>query len=179
MLSPSPNCLNRFSSERTIFPARLKSPSIIKTTTLDRVGLEFTLLFRLASANDAPAIIATTKRADEKKISALRDKGIEVLVAREDGSGGVDLNQLLKMLGQRGISSVLVEGGAGVVTSLLRLKLVDKLVIIIAPKLMGKGIEAVGELNITDVSQALKLSFKKISRMGEDLVIEARVEAVR
>ena len=78
------------------------------------------------------------------------------------------------MLGQRGISSVLVEGGAETITSLLRLNLVDRLVAIVAPKIMGKGIEAVGELNITDVSQTLKLSFGRVYRSGEDLVIEAR-----
>jgi hypothetical protein len=40
---------------------------------------------------------------------------------------------------------------------------------------MGKGIEAVGELNIREVGKSLKLSFGKIYRMGEDLVIEAKV----
>ena len=102
--------------------------------------------------------------------------GIEVLVIKEDEAGEVDLRHLLSMLGERGISSVLVEGGAGVITSLLRQNLADKIVIAIAPKIMGKGIEAVGELNIREVSQALQLSFNKIYRVGEDLIIEARVE---
>ena len=66
---------------------------------------------------------------------------------------------------------------SGVLTSFaMRLNLVDKLVAIVAPKIMGKGIEAVGELNIADVSQALKLSFSRTYRLGEDLIIEARVE---
>ena len=68
-----------------------------------------------------------------------------------------------------------VEGGAGVITSLLRQNLADKVIIAIAPKIMGKGIEAVGELNIREVNQTLALSFHKIYRMGEDLVVEARV----
>ena len=123
----------------------------------------------------APTIIATTSRADEKKLSSLREMGIEVLVIKEDETGEVDLRHLLSILGERGISSVLVEGGAGVITSLLRRNLVDKVVIAIAPKMMGKGIETVGELNIREVSQALKLSFRKIYRMGEDLIIETRV----
>ncbi len=125
----------------------------------------------------APVIIATTSRADANKLTSLRNLGIEVLVNNEDEAEEVDLNQLLKTLGERGISSVLVEGGAGVITSLLRQNLVDKVIIAIAPKIMGKGIEAVGELNIREVSQALKLSFNKIYRVGEDLVIEAKVNA--
>ena len=123
----------------------------------------------------AATIIATTPRADEKKVSRLREMGVDVLLAQEDEQGEVDIKHLLGMLGQRGISSVLVEGGTGVITSLLRLGLADKLVIFVAPKIMGKGIEAVGELNIADVGQTLKLSFSRIYRMGEDLVIEAGV----
>jgi len=125
----------------------------------------------------APAIIATTPQADEKNLSLLRSMGIEVLVVHEDEAGEVDLNQLLKTLGERGISSVLVEGGAGVITSLLRQNLADKVIIAVAPKIMGKGIEAVGELNIREVSQTLALSFNRIYRIGPDLVVEAKVNS--
>ncbi len=140
--------------------------------------LRIPLAARLIKSRElAPIIIATTSRADANKLTALRNLGIEVLVNNEDEAEEVDLNQLLKTLGERGISSALVEGGAGVITSLLRRNLADKVIIAIAPKIMGKGIEAVGELNIREVSQALKLSFKKIYRVGEDLVIEAKVNA--
>ena len=123
----------------------------------------------------ASTIIATTPHADEKKLSRLREMGIEVLVVKEDKNGEVDLRHLLSTLGKREISSVLVEGGAGVITSLLHQNLADKLVVAIAPKIMGKGIEAVGELNIREVSQTLKLSFRKVYKAAEDLVIEARI----
>ena len=123
----------------------------------------------------AATIIATTPRADEEKVSRMREMGVEVLLTQEDEQGDVDIKYLLGMLGERGISSVLVEGGAGAITTLLRLGLADKLVIFVAPKIMGKGIEAVGELNIADVDQTLKLSFGRIHRIGEDLVIEAGV----
>ena len=129
------------------------------------------------SQDTAPTIIATTSHADEAKLSRLRDMGTEVLITPEDDRGKVDLRHLLSILGQRGISSVLVEGGAETITTLLRLNLADKLVAIVAPKIMGKGIEAVGELNIGDANQTLKLSFTKTYRMGEDLVIEARLES--
>ena len=139
-------------------------------------GLRIPLASKVITSREAAStIVATTSRADKDKLSRLQSMGIEVVVTQEDGAGKVDLKELLGMLGQRGISSVLVEGGSEVITSMLRLNLVDKLVIIVAPRIMGKGIEAVGELKINDVSKALKLSFKKINRMGEDLVIEARV----
>ena len=41
---------------------------------------------------------------------------------------------------------------------------------------MGRGVDVVGELNIARISQALKLNFQKVSRAGEDIVIEARVD---
>ncbi len=120
-------------------------------------------------------IIAATARANKGKMVELGAMGIEVWVTQEDDSGWVDIKQLLKMLGQRGVSSVLVEGGSRVITSLLRQNLADKLVIIVAPRIIGRGIEAVGELNIADVNQALKISFQRMHRIGEDLVIEAKV----
>ena len=151
-----------------------RNPSRIILDTRLRIPLDAKVVRNWEAA---PTIIATTPRADEKKLSSLREMGIEVLVTQEDEAGEVDLRHLLSMLGQRSVSSVLVEGGAGVITSLLRQNLVDKMVIAVAPKIMGKGIEAVGELNTREVSQALKLSFRKIYRMGEDLIIEAKVNS--
>ena len=151
-----------------------RNPSRIILDSRLRIPLDSKIV---RSQGAAPTIIATTSRADKEKLSRLREMGIEVLVTQEDEAGEIDLCHLLRTLGKRGISSVLVEGGAEVITSLLRRNLADKLVIIIAPKIMGKGIEAVGELNIADVNQTLKLTFAKTYRMGEDLIIEARVES--
>jgi diaminohydroxyphosphoribosylaminopyrimidine deaminase/5-amino-6-(5-phosphoribosylamino)uracil reductase len=123
-----------------------------------------------------PTIIATTPRADEEKLSLLRKMGVEVLMIDEDEKGEVNLKDLLRKLGKRGISSLLVEGGARIITSFLHQELVDKVVIAIAPKIMGKGIEAVGDLGIQDVDHALRLSFAKIYRAGGDIVVEARIK---
>jgi diaminohydroxyphosphoribosylaminopyrimidine deaminase/5-amino-6-(5-phosphoribosylamino)uracil reductase len=128
----------------------------------------------LANQETARTLVATTSAADKKKLAALRRMDIEVLIVPPDKQGKVDLKQLLKILAQRQISSLLVEGGAETITSFLRLNLADKIIAIIAPKIMGKGIDAIGELNITDVSKALKLSFDRVYRSGEDIVVEGR-----
>jgi len=143
---------------RVILDSRLRIPPKAKVLT-----------------SDAPTIIATTPRAGEKKLSRLRETGVEVLTVPVDEQGDVDLRELLKMLAERNVSSVLVEGGSGVITSFLRWKLVDKIIVAVAPKIMGRGVEAVGDLNIKDVSQALKLDFMKVYRLGEDVVIEGRL----
>jgi len=157
----------------TVRLARGRNPTRIVLDSKLRIPPDSKVLMNQESA---PTIIAATSHANDERLSALRQMGIEALITQEDKRGEVDLGNLLKMLGQRGISSVLVEGGAQTITSLLRLNLVDRLVVIVAPKLMGKGIGAVGELNITDVSQTLKLSFSRTYRLGEDLIIEARPE---
>ncbi|MFC1962163.1 bifunctional diaminohydroxyphosphoribosylaminopyrimidine deaminase/5-amino-6-(5-phosphoribosylamino)uracil reductase RibD [Chloroflexota bacterium] len=129
----------------------------------------------LSEQEKAPTLIATTPRADKEKLAALRGRGIETLVIPETETGGVDLGHLLRELAARGITSVLVEGGAKVITSFLQGNLADKLIVIITPKILGKGIEAVGDLNITEVNQSLKLAFTRIRRLSEDLIIEAKI----
>ncbi len=130
----------------------------------------------VSTRDEAPVIIATTVQADGKRASQLRELGLEILVVQPDKSGEIDLKHLLRALGERNISSVLVEGGGKVITSFLRQKLADKVVVAVAPKILGRGIDAVGELDIARISQALPLTFIKISRAGADIVIEASID---
>ena len=124
---------------------------------------------------DARTIVATTRRAAIERRRPFEEKGIEVLEIGEDRSGRVDLHMLLRVLGKREISSLLVEGGAAVITSFLKEKLADRLVAIIAPKITGEGLNAVGEMGIRHMDDALRLSFRRITRRGDDLVIDARI----
>jgi diaminohydroxyphosphoribosylaminopyrimidine deaminase/5-amino-6-(5-phosphoribosylamino)uracil reductase len=126
----------------------------------------------LKNQSAARTLLASTPAAPRKNLAALKKMGIEVLTVPPDSSGRVDLNALLKTLAQRQISSVLVEGGAEVITSFLRLGLADKIICIIAPKLMGAGLSPLASLDITDLSQSLKLNFKRVYRSGEDIVVE-------
>jgi diaminohydroxyphosphoribosylaminopyrimidine deaminase/5-amino-6-(5-phosphoribosylamino)uracil reductase len=145
---------------RVILDSRLRTPldcEIVKTRDV------------------APVMIATTAQADKKKVSQLRELGVEILEVQPDESGEINLKQLLQELGQRDISSLLVEGGGKIITSFLRQKLADRVVVAVAPRILGKGIAAVGDLDIVQLRQALKLTFQKISRAGEDIVIEASV----
>ena len=123
----------------------------------------------LSDQSAAKTLVAATPAAPPENLSALEKMGIEVLNLPPDPSSRVDLKALLKTLAKRQISSLLVEGGAEVITSFLRLSLADRIICIIAPKLMGSGTAAV-----TDLSQSLKLSFTKVYRSGEDIVVEGR-----
>jgi diaminohydroxyphosphoribosylaminopyrimidine deaminase/5-amino-6-(5-phosphoribosylamino)uracil reductase len=127
------------------------------------------------NVDKARTLVATTAWDAHKTLAERRARGLEVLIVPPDANGQVDLKQLLKTLGEREITSVLVEGGAETITSFLRLGLADRVIAIIAPKILGKGTATIGELNITDLSQALKLSLTRVYRSGEDIVVEARI----
>jgi diaminohydroxyphosphoribosylaminopyrimidine deaminase/5-amino-6-(5-phosphoribosylamino)uracil reductase len=147
-------------------PIRIVPDATLRISTSARV---------LRDQDVAPTIVATTLRADEEKLAELEKMGVEVLMVEQDEGGEVDLEDLLKALGKRGVSSVLVEGGRRIITSLFDRRLVDKVVLVIAPKVMGKGIEAVGDLSIRGLGDVLQLTFARTYRKGEDLVIEADV----
>jgi riboflavin biosynthesis pyrimidine reductase len=87
----------------------------------------------------------------------------------------VVLTELLTVLGKREISSLLIEGGAAVATAVLKGKLADRLVVVLAPKIVGKGTNAVGDLGIRRMDAALPFPFQRVLRSGDDLIIDARI----
>ena len=119
-------------------------------------------------------LVACIDSASKKKKRALEKNGVEVLTVKKDSKGRVSLGDLLRELGGKEISSVLVEGGAGVATAFLEAHLVDRLLVIVAPKIVGTGINAVGNLGIKKIGDALTFSFGKIRRMGDDLIVDIR-----
>jgi diaminohydroxyphosphoribosylaminopyrimidine deaminase / 5-amino-6-(5-phosphoribosylamino)uracil reductase len=120
-------------------------------------------------------LAAATRHAPAEKRRLLEKKGIEVMEIGEDPSGRIDLRELLSLLGKREISSLLVEGGASVATSFLKGNLADRLIVILAPKIVGVGIDAIGDLGIRRMDDALVFSFQRIIRRGADIILDARI----
>lgn len=85
---------------------------------------------------------------------------------------GVDLTALLAQLWQRGARTVLVEGGGRVLTSFLRARLVDRIIVTIAPLVLGAGVDAIGDLDVDRLEQALRFSTQRVFQLGEDVMIE-------
>ncbi|HEX6817794.1 MAG TPA: RibD family protein [Ktedonobacterales bacterium] len=129
----------------------------------------------LAGGAARGTLLAASATADPKRVAALEQAGATVLLVSPDAAGLVPLGHLLRTLAARGVRSVLVEGGARIITSLLRERLVDRLVVTIAPKVLGAGIEAVGDLGIEDLANALTLGDLHVQRYGPDLVLDGRV----
>jgi diaminohydroxyphosphoribosylaminopyrimidine deaminase / 5-amino-6-(5-phosphoribosylamino)uracil reductase len=124
--------------------------------------------------NEAKTLIATTRTATDPHFKIIAASGVEIIKVNSDKTGNVDLKKLLKILADRGMSSVLVEGGAQIITSVLKNNLAQRLVTIIAPKIIGQGIEAVGDLQIRDIASAKLLSVQKVKRIGPDIIIDSR-----
>ena len=129
----------------------------------------------LTDGNPHQTIIATTSNAPSRKTTAIKKLGVEVLVVKKERNGKVRFSSLLKELGKREIMSVLVEGGSGMITSLLKVNLVDKMIIPISPKILGKGLEAIGDLNINKIKNAIHFSSFKTMKKGDDLIFEGTI----
>lgn len=130
----------------------------------------------LLTDRSAETIIATTEEASKSAIRAVVKAGGEPIVLPSDPSGRVDIMAVGKLLHERGFASVLVEGGRGVITSMLRLGLVDRLTICIAPKIVGKGVDAVGDLGVDYLNQALTFSRVTWSSLGDDIIVDGEVD---
>lgn len=129
--------------------------------------------------SEAATLIATTDRAPTDKARRLEKKGIELLRAT-GADGQVDLTALLRHLGQRQIQSVLLEGGASLSGSALKQGLVDRVMVFVAPKLLGggDGLGIFAGKGVTSMADALHLEDVRTSRLGDDLLIEGEIRHV-
>ena len=116
-------------------------------------------------------VIATCAKSREERKKALEQKGAKVILC---GEGGVDLRILLDELGKMGMSSVLVEGGSEVQGSFLDAGLIDKLVLVYAPMLIGgrEAKTAFGGNGSELAGQAMKVRIEKVKKIGPDYIFE-------
>jgi riboflavin-specific deaminase-like protein len=120
-------------------------------------------------------LVAVGGQAPPERVEAIRRRGARVLVARTGPDRRIDLADLLARLRGEGVRTLLAEGGAAIATTLLRAGLVDRLVVCIAPKLMGAGIDAVGDLGIRELADALTFDRTEVRRLGDDIIFDGRL----
>ncbi len=119
-------------------------------------------------------IIATTDLMSLDASQKLSEAGAEIMVVPRHGDR-IDLQRLLRELGQRGLVSIMVEGGAALTTAFITEGLVDKYVFFVAPKLIG-GTAALGfygGVGVEDIEDARGLRFDTCENIGDDIMIEA------
>jgi diaminohydroxyphosphoribosylaminopyrimidine deaminase / 5-amino-6-(5-phosphoribosylamino)uracil reductase len=118
-------------------------------------------------------IIFTTKAASKNKIKELIKKGTEIIVLPVKGQGHIDLRGIIRILYKKGIRNILVEGGSSIITSFIKERLADRLVSVISPKIIGKGISFINDIGITNIKHALQLKPGKIKKVGKDIIYVA------
>ena len=99
----------------------------------------------------------------------------ELLPVTCNGNGHIDLVTALQLLHQRGIRSLMVEGGASVLTALLKAQLVDAIVVTIAPRIVG-GYKAVGELGLCAAQTLPQLSPLHSQQLDDELIVWGNVQ---
>ncbi|MBL8781374.1 MAG: bifunctional diaminohydroxyphosphoribosylaminopyrimidine deaminase/5-amino-6-(5-phosphoribosylamino)uracil reductase RibD [Alphaproteobacteria bacterium] len=83
---------------------------------------------------------------------------------------GIDLSAALKILAQRGLTRIFVEGGATLAASLVKADLVDNLLWYRAPAIMGEGISALGSLSLGELASLPRFRREETIRLGEDVL---------
>ena len=154
-----------------------KSPVRIVCDSSLRIPLDSQIV---RSAKEYRTIVAYAGREENeeitKKIEQLHAKGVDT-VCCPDEKGQIDLKKLMIYLGNKGIDSILLEGGGTLNDSALRAGIVKEVHCFIAPKLFGgknskTPVEGIG---IGLPSEALKLKCTDICQIGEDIRIICQV----
>ncbi len=125
-------------------------------------------------AGDAATTVFTTELSEPRRRAALGERGVRVEVVREVG-GHASFPDVLAILRATGVESVLVEGGAEVTTSLIAAGLVDRVVVALAPIILGNGIQAVNDLGTRTIGSALQLRNQVTVQLGDDTIIAGDV----
>ena len=118
-------------------------------------------------------IVATTTKADQRKLELLNSKNVQVMVC-PFYEGRVDLQWLFKELAKMEIASILIEGGGTMIGAALKEKLVDKMMVFIAPKIMGdqKAVSSISGFQPADVNHLPRLKDLTYRKIGDDLLME-------
>jgi diaminohydroxyphosphoribosylaminopyrimidine deaminase/5-amino-6-(5-phosphoribosylamino)uracil reductase len=126
----------------------------------------------LHADSEAECLLAVGEAVSGKRIEAIRRSGVSTLIcpAKE---GRLDLAALMKRLGERSITSVLLEGGATLMGAMIREKLVDKFFVFKAPKILGgdDGIPMAAGPGPKRMDGSLCLKDVEIRRLGEDFLV--------
>lgn len=127
---------------------------------------------RVLTETQGGVMLATTSRAAMDRVRQLRDRGADVEVIDGDGDK-VDINGLLRLLGVRNVTSLLVEGGAAVHGAFFDVRAVDRVVAMIAPRIIGGAAApaAVGGHGAARLGDAVALRDVEVTRAGPDLLV--------
>ena len=151
-----------------LLTARPSGPRTAARVVLTATGEGLPTSCRLLETADAAPILVITTPAGAAQLSTWRDRGAEV-VALSDA----EVKSVLTELGRRGMTNVLVEGGAGTLGGFRDAGEIDEVFAFVAPKLFGgfNALTPVGGVGVAGVDEAWGLAEWDVERLGDDLLI--------
>lgn len=148
-------------------PARIILDSRLRTTPAARV---------FSPEVAGRRLLVTADDVLKKRTEPFTHLGVEVVAVPRDGEH-LALEAVMDALGQRGLQCLLVEGGGALNGALLRAGLVDRLMLFVAPLLLGgcDGTPLFAGNGVVHLAEALRLREVQVSRVGDDLLLEGEV----
>lgn len=131
----------------------------------------------MSTINDAPVLICVREpHAGSDHLQQLADLGVEVFVTAGDDRGAQN-QQLVKELGRRKLTNVLLEAGAGLLGAFFDQQLVDEAHVFVAPKIVGgsDALSPVGGTGLEAIPQIESLHDIKFTQLDHDMLIEGRI----
>jgi len=156
--------------ELTVRLPGLANPPPLRIVVDGRLRTPLTAKLVMA-AKQVPTVIVTHAGVDPLRARAFRDCGVDLVEAPRDADGNVDLRAALTALAKRGLTRILVEGGATLAASLLRARLVDRLAWFRSSGLIGgDGMDAVKPFGTDRLVQQALGTRLSVMRLGQDLL---------
>ncbi len=117
-------------------------------------------------------ITSDNNRKKQSKIAKLRSLGVQILFADENKKGLIDLRSALIEIGKLNISSLIVEGGSILLSNFIKSNLYDDVILFIAPKILGSGIDSFGDLGIKSIQKSNRLKIDSLEKVGDDIMVQ-------
>ncbi|MGH2509655.1 MAG: bifunctional diaminohydroxyphosphoribosylaminopyrimidine deaminase/5-amino-6-(5-phosphoribosylamino)uracil reductase RibD [Ktedonobacteraceae bacterium] len=171
-----PQLTMRLTPEQRRYPRTSRTNAPVRVILTTRGDLPAHLLLLQPALADGTWIIVGEHCSREVR-QRLTDCGVEVLLAPLVASGQIDIEAALRLLGQRGLMHVLIEGGANVLGSAFDQRCIQRIAAFVSPKLLG-GDGAPSPLagqGLASMQQARQLRNVRITQFDVDILIEGDI----
>ncbi|MHC4841458.1 MAG: bifunctional diaminohydroxyphosphoribosylaminopyrimidine deaminase/5-amino-6-(5-phosphoribosylamino)uracil reductase RibD [Planctomycetota bacterium] len=168
------NTANRDDPELTARNVKGRQPLRVVIDTNLKLSMDSKLV---KTANNQPVFVYAAEGADEAKARELEAVGAYVILLPKHGEH-LMWPEILNDLGERKVSSVIIEGGGGIFASAFRQRAIDRVKIYMAPKIFG-GEDATTPVEgpgVPNVERAITFENTKTRTVGDDVVIEGQVK---
>ncbi len=131
----------------------------------------------IKTCKEFPLLIYAGQNAPQTKKSELEECGVEICLLPESSSSHLSWKTLLEDLGKRKKSSLLIEGGAGLLTDAFENRIINQIMVFVAPKIIGgkDALTAIQGKGVAEITQGAQLDGIKTQTLGSDVMISGQL----